>query len=74
MSSSVVLPQQRGGFMAINSSLQLLAQSLAVYLAGLVIQKTPDGKLLHYDWVGYAAMLFIFLSIFIAKTVKPIDA
>jgi MFS transporter, DHA1 family, inner membrane transport protein len=74
MTSSVVLPQQRGGFMAINSSLQLLVQSLAVYLAGLVIQKTPNGQLLHYDWVGYAAMLFIFLSIFIARTVKPVDA
>ncbi|MFN4144967.1 MAG: MFS transporter [Runella sp.] len=74
MTSSVVLPQQRGGFMAINSSLQLLVQSLAVYLAGLVIQKTPDGKLMHYDWVGYAAMAFIFMSIFIAKTVQPVDA
>lgn len=74
MTSSVVLPQQRGSFMAINSSLQLLMQAVAVYLAGLVIQKTPDGKLLHYDWVGYAAMLLIFLSIFIARTVKPVDA
>jgi MFS transporter, DHA1 family, inner membrane transport protein len=74
MTSSVVLPQQRGSFMAINSSLQLLMQAVAVYLAGLVIQKTPDGKLLHYDWVGYASMFIIFLSIFIARTVKPVDA
>ena len=74
MTASVVLPQQRGSFMAINTSLQLLMQSVAVYLAGLVIQKTPEGKLLHYDWVGYAAMFFIFASIFIARTVKPVDA
>lgn len=73
MTSSVVLPQQRGSFMAINTSLQLLMQSVAVYLAGLIIQKMPDGKLLHYDWVGYGAMVFIFFSIFIAKTVKPVD-
>jgi len=74
MTASVVLPKNRGSFMAINTSLQLLMQSVAVYLAGIVIQKTPDGKLLHYDWVGYAAMVFIFASIFIAKTVKPVDA
>lgn len=74
MTASVVLPQQRGSFMAINTSLQLLMQSVAVYLSGLVIQKTPDGKLLHYDWVGYASMVVIFLSIFIARTVKPVDA
>lgn len=73
MTSSVVLPQQRGSFMAINSSLQLLMQAFAVYLAGLVIQKTPEGKLLHYDWVGYAAMLLIFLSVFIARTIKPVE-
>jgi predicted MFS family arabinose efflux permease len=74
MTSSVVLPKQRGSFMAINTSLQLLMQSVAVYLAGFVIQKTPEGKLLHYDWVGYAAMFIIFLSVFIARTVKPVDA
>ncbi|AEI48904.1 MFS transporter [Runella slithyformis] len=74
ITASVVSSQHRGSFLAINTSLQLLMQSVAVYLAGLVIQKTPDGKLLHYDWVGYAAMGFIFLSIFIARNVKPMDA
>jgi MFS transporter, DHA1 family, inner membrane transport protein len=74
MTSSVVLPQQRGGFLAINTSLQLLMQSVAVYWAGLIIERQPDGKLLHYNWVGYGAMAFIFLSIFIARTVKPVDA
>jgi len=74
MTASVVLPQQRGGFLAINTSLQLLMQSLSVYLAGLIIQRQSDGKLLHYDWVGYGAMGFIFISIFIARTLKPVDA
>jgi len=72
MTSSVVLPQHRGSFMAINSSLQLLMQAVAVYLAGIIIQKAPDGKLLHYDWVGYGAMILITLSVFIARRVKPV--
>ena len=74
MTSSVVSPQHRGSFMSINSSLQLLAQSAVVYLAGLVIEKLPNGQLVHYNWVGYSAMFFIFCSIFIARTVKPVDA
>ena len=73
MTSSVVLPQQRGGFLAINTSLQLLTQSLAVYWAGFIIERQPSGKLLHYNWVGYGAMVFIFASIFIARAIKPVD-
>jgi MFS transporter, DHA1 family, inner membrane transport protein len=70
MVSSVVEPEQRGGFLAINTSVQLLMQGLAVYLAGLVIQKNDAGKLIHYNWVGYAAIVSILISIFIAKTIR----
>ncbi len=73
MTASVVLPQQRGGFMSINSSVQLLAQAIATYGAGLIIQKTATGQLLHYSTVGYLAMTAIFASVFIARTVKPIS-
>ena len=74
MTSSVVLPQQRGSFMAINTSFQLLTQGVAVYWAGLIIQRQPDGTLLHYNWVGYVSMAFIVMSIFIARTIKSVDA
>lgn len=74
MTTSVVTPRQRGGFMAINSSVQLLAQALATYGAGVIIGKTATGQLTHYGTVGFAAMGAIFVSIFIAKYVKPIDA
>jgi MFS transporter, DHA1 family, inner membrane transport protein len=73
ISSSVVLPQQRGSFMSINSSVQLLAQAIATYGAGMLIQKSPSGQLLHYSVVGYVSMLAIFASVFIAKTVKPVN-
>lgn len=74
MTSSVVTPRQRGGFMSINQSLQLLMQSVATYGAGLIIQKTPSGQLENYSIVGFLAMAAIFGSIFIARTVKPVDA
>lgn len=74
MTSSVVTPQQRGGFMSINQSLQLLMQSVATYGAGLIIQKDSNGQLLNYPIVGFLAIAAISVSIFIARTVKPVDA
>ncbi|MBU1822504.1 MAG: MFS transporter [Bacteroidetes bacterium] len=74
MTASVVAPQQRGGFMSINSSVQLLAQAMATYGAGVVIGKTATGQLTDYGTVGFLAMGAIFASIFIARYVKPIDA
>ncbi|MPR33657.1 MFS transporter [Salmonirosea aquatica] len=74
MTTSVVLPQNRGGFMAINSSVQLLAQALATYGAGSIIGKTAMGQLTHYGTVGFLAMAAIFSSIFIARYIKPVDA
>lgn len=71
--SSVVTPQQRGSFMAINSSVQLFAQAIATNIGGFIIHKNASGYLENYPYVGYFAMIMIFFSIFIAKTVKPIN-
>jgi MFS transporter, DHA1 family, inner membrane transport protein len=73
MVSSVVTPQQRGGFMAINSSVQLLAQAAATMVGGAIIHKTPSGFIENYQYVGYFAIVMIGISIFVAKTVKPIQ-
>lgn len=72
MISNVVTPQQRGSFMAINSSLQLFAQAIAANIGGFIIHKTASGYIENYAWVGYFSITMIFLSIFIARTVKPI--
>lgn len=45
MVSSVVLPQQRGSFMSINSSLQQLAVGIASFMAGSIIHKSSAGSL-----------------------------
>lgn len=70
--SNVVTPQQRGSFMAINSSLQLFAQAMAANIGGFLIHKTASGYIENYHWVGYFSLTMIFLSIFIAQMVKPI--
>lgn len=69
MVSNVVPPQQRGGFMSINSSVQQLASGLAATIGGAIIVKTADGRIEHYGWVGYLAMALILVSVFLAKKV-----
>lgn len=74
MVSNVVSPQQRGGFMSINSSVQQLATGLAANLAGLIVHKTSDGRLENYDLVGYLSIALILTSIWLASRVKPLES
>jgi DHA1 family inner membrane transport protein len=70
--SSVVHPQQRGGFMSINGSMQQLATGFAAMLSGVIVSKSPDGHLLHYNWVGYFSITLILVSVWLAGRVKPV--
>lgn len=73
MVTSVVSPQQRGGFMSINSSLIQLGSGLAALIAGFIISETPEHKLIHYDYVGYMGMAATIACIFIARKLKMIS-
>ena len=59
MVSNIVPPEQRGGFMSFNSSIQQLGTTIASLVAGFVVVKLPDGKIHHYDWVGYLSMVVL---------------
>jgi predicted MFS family arabinose efflux permease len=54
--SAVPDMQDRGAFMSVNSSLQQFSGGVASSLAGLIVVQAPDGRLLHYDLLGYVAM------------------
>lgn len=71
--SGVVAPQQRGGFMSINSSMQQLATGVAALIGGAIVHKTAEGRIEHYDWVGYLSMALIAMSIWLAGRVKPLE-
>jgi DHA1 family inner membrane transport protein len=73
MVSGVVTPVNRGGFMAINSSVQLMAQAVATNIGGAIIVQRSSGYIDHYYYVGYFAMAMILLSVFLAKSVKPVN-
>ena len=66
MITTVVNPAQRGQFMSFNSSFQQLFTGLASIIAGLIVIKAPDGKIQHYNLVGYLSAAIVFSSIFFA--------
>ena len=45
--------KDRGAFMSINSSVQQMGGGLAATIGGWIIASEPDGKILHYDVIGY---------------------
>lgn len=53
--SQLVEPKIRGTFMSIVGSVQMLSSGIASVLAGLVVTITVDGKMEHYNLVGYGA-------------------
>ena len=55
--SQLVEPKIRGTFMSLVGSTQMLASGIASVLAGLVVTIAPDGKMEHYNLVGYGAAI-----------------
>jgi len=70
MVTSVVSPQQRGGFMNLNAFVSQVASGFGAMLAGFIVVKQSDGTLLHYDYVGYFAIILCLASVFLATRIK----
>lgn len=68
--TSASQPALRGRFLSMNAALQQLAASAAAFLPTLVLAQGPDGRLLHYDLVGYGAMAMTLVALWLAGTVK----
>jgi predicted MFS family arabinose efflux permease len=54
--ASVPPGNRRGAFNAINSSIQQLSGGIASVAAGHIITRATDGKLQHFDTVGYVVV------------------
>ncbi len=54
--TAVPAPQDRGAFMSINSAIQQISGGIATYIAGLIVVQAVDGKLEHYDTLGYVVV------------------
>jgi DHA1 family inner membrane transport protein len=71
MVTEAVPPQWRGGFMSLNGSFQQLSAGLASFIAGVIITRGHNGKLLHYEHAGYFAVVASVACIFISRRLRP---
>lgn len=63
--SQVVEAKIRGTFMSLVGSVQMLASGLASVIAGVVVTIGADGKMEHYNLVGYGAALCGLLTFYL---------
>lgn len=73
METAIIRPEIRGSYMSIRSSVQQLTSGLASFIGGLIITEQPSifgpkvKALIHYNYVGIIAVLFTFVSLYIAR-------
>lgn len=76
MVTSVIKPENRGSFMSMRSSIQQISSGLAALLAGSIISETPSTvtegakALIGYETVGYIAIFFSIIAIFVAQKLR----
>ena len=70
MITSSVMPERRGGFMSINSSIQQFSMGLSAYWAGLIIEQSAQGRLTGFDTVGNIAAVFTIICVIYARKLK----
>ncbi|WP_232830134.1 MFS transporter [Lewinella sp. IMCC34191] len=72
MITSVVRPENRGGFMSIRQSVNEMALFFSSVVAGFVITEGPDGKLEHYELLGYFTILMSVVAVFAARRIRAV--
>jgi predicted MFS family arabinose efflux permease len=73
IATTVVNPEQRAGFMSLNSAMMSLASGSSGIISGLIISQVDENSpLMHYEWVGYLAAVSTLLSLFVVRILKRI--
>jgi predicted MFS family arabinose efflux permease len=65
--TSAVEPKHRGGFMSLNSALQQLFSGIASLIAGAIVTRAADDKLVNYDKIAYLTIVASVICIWIAN-------
>ncbi|MFK8165252.1 MAG: MFS transporter [Lewinella sp.] len=73
MITSVVRPENRGGFMSIRQSINEMALFASTVIAGFIITEGSDGKLEHYEWLGYFTIVMSVLAVWAASRVRAVS-
>ncbi|MFN5620689.1 MAG: MFS transporter [Flavobacteriales bacterium] len=73
IATTVVNPEQRAGFMSLNSAMMSLASGSSGIISGLIISQVDENSpLMHYEWVGYLAAVSTILSLLVVRILKRI--
>lgn len=67
MLSNVVDTQHKGSFMSFNSSIQQFGSGLASLMAGYIVDKDADGKILHYPLLGYGSVVILVVCLLLGR-------
>lgn len=71
--SGTAKPQNRGSFMSIVSCVQQLSSAASSYIAGLIVTTSSTGHLDNYAVVGYIAIAFTFVAIFLSRRIEATE-
>ena len=72
MITSVVRPENRGGFMSIRQSVNEAALFFSTIIAGFIITEGPDGKLEHYEWLGWFTIVMSLVAVWTASRIRAV--
>jgi predicted MFS family arabinose efflux permease len=61
--SAIPGPTQRGAFNAVSASLQQMAGGISAGVAGLIIVQLPEGRIEHFDRLGYIVVAVSLVSL-----------
>jgi MFS transporter, DHA1 family, inner membrane transport protein len=76
METAIISQENRGSYMSIRSSVQQLTSGLASFIAGTIISEKPSifgeetKALVNYEYVGYIAVLFSLISLWLARKLQ----
>ncbi len=68
MVSSTATPEYRGSFMSYSSAVQNFSAGLASYVGGLIVT-FESGRFVNYEKVGYIAVCFSFIALFVSRQI-----
>ncbi|MCR9145170.1 MAG: MFS transporter [bacterium] len=71
--SSAAPPATRGGFLAVQASVQQLGSGAAAFIGGVLITTLPDGRIADYAHIGYLAIAAGLCCTLLVRYVKPVD-
>jgi predicted MFS family arabinose efflux permease len=63
LNSAVPEAKDRGAYMSISSSIQQVAGGVASTIAGLIVVQAGDGRIEHYDTLGYVVVVAMLLTL-----------